>query len=220
MEWFKEILKSMRNTSCSTVRRFYCFPHELGVKLEKPFVEKPVDAEDHRVRIYYSRVDGGGMKELFRKHSNQSSQYYPDHSHIRTDGSYIYERFLQTEGTDVKVYSVGVSYVHAEARKSPTVDGRVDRDENGKEVRYPILLTYDEKQICRKIATLFKQTICGFDLLRDRGTSYICDVNGVSFVKKNAKFWNDAAHLIMLIVYKNLCPEILRVRTRSVHVME
>ena len=177
-------------------------------------MEKPVDAEDHRVRIYYSRVDGGGMKELFRKHSNQSSQYYPDHSHIRTDGSYIYERFLQTEGTDVKVYSVGVSYVHAEARKSPTVDGRVDRDENGKEVRYPILLTYDEKQICRKIATMFKQTICGFDLLRDRGTSYICDVNGVSFVKKNAKFWNDAAHLIMLIVYKNLCPEILRVRTR------
>ena len=154
----------------------------IGKKLEKPFVEKPVNAEDHRVRIYYSRVDGGGMKELFRKSCNQCSHYYPDVSHIRTDGSYIYERFLQTEGTDVKVYSVGVSYVHAEARKSPTVDGRVDRDKNGKEVRYPILLTYDEKQICRKIATMFKQTICGFDLLRDRGTSYICDVNGVRYI--------------------------------------
>lgn len=33
-----------------------------------------------------------------------------------------------------------------------------------------------------------------------------------SFVKKNAKFWDDAAHLITLTVYKNLCPEILRVR--------
>ena len=182
-----------------------------GVKMEKPFVEKPVNAEDHNVRIYYSRVDGGGMKQLFRKEHNQCSEYFPEVSHIRTYGSYIYEHFLQTEGTDVKVYSVGVSYVHAEARKSPTVDGRVDRDANGKEVRYPILLTYDEKQICRKIATLFKQTICGFDLLRDRGTSYICDVNGVSFVKKNAKFWDDAAHLITLLVYKNLCPEILRV---------
>ena len=182
-----------------------------GVKMEKPFVEKPVNAEDHNVRSYYSRADGGGMKQLFRKEHNQCSEYFPDVSHIRTDGSYIYEHFLQTEGTDVKVYSVGVSYVHAEARKSPTVDGRVDRDENGKEIRYPILLTYDEKQICRKIATLFKQTICGFDLLRDRGTSYICDVNGVSFVKKNAKFWDDAAHLITLLVYKTLCPEILRV---------
>ena len=182
-----------------------------GIKLEKPFVEKPIDADDHNVRIYYSRADGGGMKELFRKSSNQSSQYYPEITHIRTDNSYLYERFLQTEGTDVKVYTVGISYVHAEARKSPTVDGKVDRDENGKEVRYPILLTYDEKQICRKIATLFKQTICGFDLLRDRGTSYICDVNGVSFVKKNTKFWDDAANLITLTVYKNLCPEILRV---------
>lgn len=33
----------------------------------------------------------------------------------------------------------------------------------------------------------------------------------ISFVKKNAKFWDDAAHLITLTVYKNLCPEILRV---------
>ena len=105
-----------------------------GVKMEKPFVEKPVNAEDHNVRIYYSRADGGGMKQLFRKEHNQCSEYFPDVSHIRTDGSYIYEHFLQTEGTDVKVYSVGVSYVHAEARKSPTVDGRVDRDENGKEI--------------------------------------------------------------------------------------
>lgn len=27
------------------------------------------------------------------------------------------------------------------------------------------------------------------------------DVNGVSFVKRNAKFWDDAAHLITLTVY-------------------
>lgn len=30
-------------------------------------MEKPIDAEDHRVRIYYSRADGGGMKELFAR---------------------------------------------------------------------------------------------------------------------------------------------------------
>ena len=65
-----------------------------GVKMEKPFVEKPVNAEDHNVRIYYSRADGGGMKQLFRKEHNQCSEYFPDVSHIRTDGSYIYEHFL------------------------------------------------------------------------------------------------------------------------------
>ena len=106
-----------------------------------------MNAEDHNVRIYYSRADGGGMKQLFRKEHNQCSEYFPDVSHIRTDGSYIYEHFLQTEGTDVKVYSVGVSYVHAEARKSPTVDGRVDRDENGKLVADPEKFPYGMKAV-------------------------------------------------------------------------
>lgn len=49
-----------------------------GVRLSKPFVEKPFDAEDHNVHIYYPRRLGGGSKRLFRKVGNSSSKFYPD----------------------------------------------------------------------------------------------------------------------------------------------
>lgn len=78
---------------------------------------------------------------------------------VRKTGSYIYEDFMPTDGTDVKVYTVGPDYVHAEARKSPALDGKVERDKDGKEVRYPVLLSSMEKMIARKVCHAFKVII-------------------------------------------------------------
>ena len=132
-----------------------------GVKLSKPFVEKPVNAEDHEIKIYYSSLNpcGSGYNVLFRKTNNYSGQFIPQtsgQSTIRKHESYIYEEFLPTDGFDIKIYTVGGEYAHAEARKCPTLDGVVQRDNNGKEVRYPVNLTQEEKEIARNIQRAFK----------------------------------------------------------------
>jgi hypothetical protein len=81
-----------------------------GVAIHKPFVEKPVNAEDHNIAIYYPTSAGGGCKKLFRKIGNRSSDFCPEINEVRRDGSYIYEEFVETQGTDVKMYTVGPEY--------------------------------------------------------------------------------------------------------------
>ncbi|XP_055847090.1 inositol hexakisphosphate and diphosphoinositol-pentakisphosphate kinase isoform X15 [Episyrphus balteatus] len=196
-----------------------------GVTFNKPFVEKPVSAEDHNIYIYYPTSAGGGSQRLFRKVKSsihfrkqqtnkfsfvfqigsRSSVYSPE-SRVRKTGSFIYEDFMPTDGTDVKVYTVGPDYAHAEARKSPALDGKVERDSEGKEIRYPVILNNAEKLISRKVCLAFKQTVCGFDLLRANGKSYVCDVNGFSFVKNSNKYYDDCAKILGNMILRELTP--------------
>ncbi|XP_063053661.1 inositol hexakisphosphate and diphosphoinositol-pentakisphosphate kinase 2 isoform X6 [Engraulis encrasicolus] len=178
-----------------------------GEVFPKPFVEKPVCAEDHNVYIYYPTSAGGGSQRLFRKIGSRSSVYSPESS-VRKTGSYIYEEFMPTDGTDVKVYTVGPDYAHAEARKSPALDGKVERDSEGKEIRYPVMLTAMEKLVARKVCLAFKQTVCGFDLLRANGHSFVCDVNGFSFVKNSMKYYDDCAKVLGNMIMRELAPQL------------
>nr|CAH7742232.1 unnamed protein product [Callosobruchus chinensis] len=176
-----------------------------GVTFNKPFVEKPVSAEDHNIYIYYPTSAGGGSQRLFRKIGSRSSVYSPE-SRVRKTGSFIYEDFMPTDGTDVKVYTVGPDYAHAEARKSPALDGKVERDREGKEIRYPVILSNAEKLISRKVCLAFKQAVCGFDLLRANGKSFVCDVNGFSFVKNSNKYYDDCAKILGNMILRELAP--------------
>jgi hypothetical protein len=63
-----------------------------------------------------------------------------------------------------------------------------------------------EKTLCRKIVLLFGQINCQIDIIRSKGNSFICDVNGFSLGKSKKKFLNDFYFILKKQIYSRFFP--------------
>jgi inositol hexakisphosphate/diphosphoinositol-pentakisphosphate kinase len=180
----------------------------IGKKiLKKPFFEKPVKTDDHNIRVYYPLKNGGGCKILKKKNNHFVCKYKKNINQIRKDRNYIYERFLPHDGFDIHVNTIGLDYFHAEALKSPTMDTNEFQEIKKKpKLSFPVNLTLKEKLLCRKIVLIFGQLNCQIDIIRSRGVSYICDINGFSLLKNKKKYLNDFTFILRKKIYDRFFP--------------
>ncbi|GJQ09932.1 hypothetical protein GpartN1_g1723.t1 [Galdieria partita] len=214
VSWMKSTLE-MSVESLQNAQNFYQSGETIRVgshTLHMPFVEKPACADRHDIYIYYPLSMGGGVRRLFRKTADRSSEYYVpredekcgDVAQVRVDGSYVYEAFLEADiQQDVKVYCVGPYYAYGELRKSPVVDGIVERLVDGRERRIATTLSTEEINTAAAIVSGFRQFVCGFDIIRCKDRFFVIDVNGWSFVKGNEEYYrqagrNLATHILFL----------------------
>jgi len=52
---------------------------------------------------------------------------------------------------------------------------------------------HEERRFAAQVTRVFGHMVCGFDLLRANGVSYVCDVNGWAAVKHSPEYWDAAA---------------------------
>lgn len=121
-----------------------------GTRINKPFLEKPVSSKDNDIYIYYPKHAGGGRMRLV-SNGWGNAEFVGGRAHVRRTGSHVYQSFVRSEGFELRLFVIGSSYVHADARQQ--FPGHHFGDSGT--AFTPVLLEANEKQLARKVALAF-----------------------------------------------------------------
>jgi len=186
-----------------------------GQKLSKPFLEKPADADNHEVYIYYPKSVGGGRTRLGKNMCG-----FDERGRIRRHGSFVYERFIPSEGFETRLFVISSTacekentYIFAEAKTSIPATASVDDSRQIFQVQVgmgnSVLANPAEKLVCPKIAKAFGQTTFKVDLLRsqtvtdseDKFFVYDISVKGGALKNRGNVYYDEVA----LALYNDIC---------------
>ena len=174
------------------------------VTLAKPFIEKPLPKSNHRLAIYYTSETGRGCTVLDKHALTRSAEYFQRENRRRKDQDYIYQPFLQTDGLNIRIHVVGTDYFHAVAHKSPVLNHKKTQ---GRDKKYPVILTAEEKDLAMKVTKAFGQSVITFDVIRSEGKSYVIDVKPSNLVNASDPVISECA--------RSLCGLVLRLTKRT-----
>lgn len=176
-----------RNQRCPdpTVEEHNDFIVINGQRINKPFVEKPVDRRDREIYVYFPKSTGGGRALASTRESGDMEYVcrFDQSMRVRREGSFIYQEYLQSDGVVVQaVCAGGYAYgnaVHQGVMTSLKSESHMHGEFDS--TAMPIILRQEEKLVAEKLRVVMQQTLFGITFVRaqnDKGkiTSYVIDV--------------------------------------------
>mmetsp|Transcript_28834 Transcript_28834/g.73096 ORF Transcript_28834/g.73096 Transcript_28834/m.73096 type:complete len:908 (-) Transcript_28834:3-2726(-) len=153
-----------------------------GKRINKPFVEKPVDRRDREIYIYYPKAAGGG-RALASTVEAGDVEYicrFEAVSRVRRACSFVYQEFMQTGGFMVQAVCVG-KLAYGNALLAGVVNSKGSTSSPKVSVPCAVRLRQEEKLIASTLSGFFGQILFGITFARSQtshgsGTSNVIDV--------------------------------------------
>lgn len=201
-----------------------------GQRINKPFIEKPVDRRDREIYVYFPKDAGGGRAIVSTQESGDVEYIcrFDNSSRVRREGSFVYQEYTQSDGLVVQAVCCGGMAYGAAVQSGVTNAATAAPRRAGGAGEWnwggacPVFLRQEEKQIAVKLSMLMQQTLFGITFARGQAgakggelTSYVVDVwPGIPRTGFGI-FYEDVSRALLAAMRKRLPAPRSHMRSRS-----